>query len=132
MSNASAYLLDATVLIGVGRGREPVATWLDKTLHGEDDVAVSPVAVAEFFAGIRPLERAEWHQFLDGLIHWDVTKGIAIRAGILRYDLARQGTTLGIADALIAATAFEYGATLVTANVRHLTLPGLEVLWLSG
>jgi predicted nucleic acid-binding protein len=90
------------------------------------------VAVAEFYAGIRPVQRVEWQQFLDRLVHRDVTRQIAVRAGILRYDLARRGTTLPIADALIAATAFEYGATLVTANIRHFTLPGLEILWLSG
>ena len=61
----------------------------------------------------------------------DVTKEIAILAGIFRYDLARQGRTILIPDALIAATAVATAATLVTANVKDFPLTEVKAIRLS-
>ena len=119
------YLLDTTVLIDVSRRRPSVATWLRELLRGTDDVLVCAVSVAEFFAGIRPEERQEWQDFVAELWHCDVTKDIAILAGNLRYDLAWQGRSIHLPDALIAATALAYGAVLVTADVRDFAATGI-------
>jgi predicted nucleic acid-binding protein len=86
------------------------------------------VTVAEFFAGVRPEQRRDWQFFIDGLTHWEVTKEIGIRAGILRYDLAREGRNMQIADALIAATAVVNGAMLVTANIKDFSVPGVMTI----
>jgi predicted nucleic acid-binding protein len=128
MSAVAPYLLDTTVLIDVARRREPTTAWLNDRLRSPDRLGISAVSVAEFFAGLSPKERTDWRQFLNGLIHWNVTKDIAVRAGILRYDLSRQGRTLLIPDALIAATALEVGATLVTANVRHFSILQIRIV----
>ncbi len=57
-----------------------------------------------------------------------LTHPIADRAAGLRSDLAAAGTPIGPYDLLIAATALEHGATLVTNNVREFVrLPGLLV-----
>jgi len=37
-----------------------------------------------------------------------------------------KGLTIGIADAIIAATALELGAPLLANNVEHYPVPGLE------
>lgn len=62
-----------------------------------------------------------------------LTRPIANRAAELRSDLAAAGTPIGPYDLLIAATAMEHGATLVTNNVREfIRVPGLVVEdWLS-
>jgi predicted nucleic acid-binding protein len=86
------------------------------------------VTVAEFFAGLRPEQRRDWQHFIDRLTHWEVTKEIGIRAGVLRYDLARDGRTMHIADALIAATAVVNGAALVTSNVKDFAVPGVTTI----
>ena len=55
-----------------------------------------------------------------------LTRPIANRAAALRSDLAAAGTPIGPYDLLIAATALEHNATLVTNNVREFArLPGL-------
>ena len=57
-----------------------------------------------------------------------LTRSIANRAAELRSDLAVAGTPIGPYDLLIAATALEHGATLVTNNVREFArVPGLVV-----
>jgi tRNA(fMet)-specific endonuclease VapC len=119
------YLLDTTVLVDVSRGRQPALSWLNKALIRPGQVCVSTVTVAEFFAGVRPPQRGHWQAFIEQLTHWDVTTEIAIRAGTLRYDLARQGRALLIADALIAATAITHGAVLVTSNIRDFSGTGV-------
>jgi predicted nucleic acid-binding protein len=125
-------LLDTTVLIDVARRREPATSWLNRIVRRPIQTCVSAVTVAEFFAGVRPEQRRDWQYFIDGLTYWEVTKEIAIRAGILRYDLARQGRTVQIADALIAATAVVHGAALVTANITDFAVTGLTTIRLKG
>ncbi len=131
MSASALYLLDTTVLIDVARGKEPATSLLGDTLRRSDQICVSAVAVAEFFAGVRPVQRVEWQDLIDGLTYWDVTEEIAIRAGILRYDLASQGRIILIPDALIAATAIVYGAPLATANIKDFSVPWLVTLRLA-
>ena len=121
-------MLDTTVLIDVARRREPATSWLSNTIRRPIQTCVSAVTVAEFFAGVRPEQRRDWQYFIDGLTHWEVTKEIAIRAGILRYDLARQGRTMQIADALIAATALVHGAALARVNITDFTVAGLMTI----
>ena len=125
-------MLDTAVLIDVARRREPATSWLSKTVRRPIQTCVSAVTVAEFFAGVRPEQRRDWQYFIDGLTHLEVTKEIAIRAGILRYDLAREGRALQIADALIAATAVVYGAALVTANITDFAMAGITTIRLEG
>ena len=61
-----------------------------------------------------------------------IEPGTAKRAGELRYDAARRGLTLSVADMLIAATALAHGAGLATGSVKHYPVPNLLVIPLPG
>jgi predicted nucleic acid-binding protein len=128
LSPLRPFLVDTTVLIDISKGREPAASWLNESL---DLACVSAVTVTEFFFGLPPTERRGWRTFIDNLTQWDVTTEIAIRAAVLRYDLARQGRALSISDGLIAATAITYGAVLVTANIKDFSETGVPGISLS-
>jgi len=52
---------------------------------------------------------------------------IARRAGYLKIALAKQGITVLLPDAIIAATAIENRLTLVTDNVKHFPIPDLKL-----
>ncbi len=61
------------------------------------------------------------------IIRIPLSEEIAVAAGdMLRTYRRSHGTELG--DALIAATAVELGATLVTRNVKHYPMPAVAVL----
>jgi predicted nucleic acid-binding protein len=66
--------------------------------------------------------------FLDGLISVVVDIPIARRAGSMLGELRSKGVTIGIADAIIAATALHFGAPLLTNNLEHYPFPNLKVI----
>lgn len=45
---------------------------------------------------------------------------------MLRNEAARRGTTLALADVIVAATALEYGLTLMTDNRKDFPIPELK------
>jgi predicted nucleic acid-binding protein len=86
--------------------------------------------ITEVFNGARPLERARVEQFFAALQFLPTTQTAAQQAGVWRYDFARRGTILSTTDSIIAAVAFEHGATVVTGNVKDypMVAEGLAVL----
>jgi predicted nucleic acid-binding protein len=128
VSFGSSYLLDTTVLIDISRGREPAASWLRGALRSRARISISAMTVTEHFAGLRPDKRSEWQRFVDQLTLYDVTKEISVQAGIFRYDFARRGRTIQTPDAVIAATAMFYQATLVTCNIKDFPMPEIKTI----
>ena len=63
-------------------------------------------------------------------VSWRYTtqRAIGRRAGIQRGRAARKGATLGLADVLVAATALEYGLTLMKDNRKDFPVPELKFL----
>jgi len=73
-------------------------------------------------------EEGATNAFLDGLISIAADIPIARRAGTMLGELRSKGMTIGIADAIIAATALQLGAPLLTNNVEHYPFAKLKVI----
>jgi predicted nucleic acid-binding protein len=99
----SRVLVDTDVLVDHLRGHQRFAP-------GKDTVHISSVTRAEMFAG-RGTEEARVRRLLDQFTELPVDRAVAERAGRLRRTLR-----IGMADALIAATAVQHRLTLVTRN----------------
>jgi len=95
---------------------------------GEGLLIVSTVTHLEIYRGTRTDEEECTAVFLDRLVSIPVDVSIARRAGALLGGLRRQGKTVGIADAIIAATALGMGVPLLTNNVEHYVFPGLKLV----
>lgn len=110
-------LFDTDVLIWVFRGNDSAA----KTLDDHPNRLISIVTYMELVQGAR--SRKEVGQIKDFLADAAVevvplTENIGHRASIYVEEYG-MGTAMGVADALIAATAVENHLALCTANHRH-------------
>lgn len=99
-------LVDSDVLVDHLRGYARFET------RG-DIVHVSSITRAELFAG-RNADEKGVRALLSSMTELGVDQTLAERAGRIRRT-----TGIGLADALIAATALEHRLALVTRNVRH-------------
>ncbi len=81
--------------------------------------------------GKRRVELSAWlselhRSFADRAL--PITKRIADRWAVLSVQTQRNGTPLAIMDGFIAATALEYGLTIVTRNQKDFAGVGLTLL----
>ncbi len=133
------YLLDTCLVSELIKKRpEPqVVDWVRQ--QPEDRLYLSVVTLGELQKGIAKLkdvQRAkklqEWldedllERFADRVL--DVTAAVARIWGRIQGEAERAGHTLPVVDSLIASTAFDFGAPVVTRNVDHLAPSGIEIV----
>ena len=112
----SILLLDTDVLIDYLRNRAEAVSYLENITQAP---IVSAVTVAELFAGVREgEERKILNELIKNSSVIPITEEIAISGGLYRRDY-HKSHGIGLADAIIAATAEAENATLVTLNKKH-------------
>lgn len=113
---AETLLIDTDVLIDFLRGRAEAVAYLEGLT---EPLLISVLTVAELYAGVREGEERETLDlFITVFERAPVDEAIATKGGLFRRDY-RKSHNLGLADALIAATAEVREATLVTLNRKH-------------
>ena len=110
-------LIDSDVLVWLTRGHVGAA----QRLHALEAWRISAVTYIELAQGCR--DKADLARLKKGLAARNteivpITPGVLQRAAEL-IDALALSHGLRLADALIAATAVEHQATLITANVKH-------------
>jgi len=110
------FMIDTDVLIEYLRGSDRAA----KLLEGlEGDLVISAMSVAELFSGVKGSEEMDaLDQFMLAFRTIPIHDRLARQAGLIRQEY-HPSHGVGLADALIAATALEEGAELFTFNRRH-------------
>jgi predicted nucleic acid-binding protein len=119
-------LLDTTVLIDALRNRTNLLARLSSLVLDGHVLTTSTANMAEVYAGMRPTEERETVALFQGLHCYPVTEGIAQLAGKLKYQWALRGRTLSLIDMIVAATALENGAALITDNRKDFPVHGLR------
>jgi predicted nucleic acid-binding protein len=111
-------LFDSTVLIAHLRG-VAAATDLIKDAVREGEAACSVLSRVEIEGGMRSSERSAVASLFVVLRMEPVTDGIAKRAGEHLRAHRRSHPGIDVVDYVIAATAEEHHAELLTLNVKH-------------
>ena len=125
------YLLDTSVILDAMNGRRNRRELLADLLRHGNALTCCTINVIEIYTGMRAHEELATAEFLGSLGHYEVTRPIARSAGRLRYDWARRGQTLSLADATIAAVALAHCLMLMTDN-RHFRMQELQLYPMSG
>ena len=113
------------------------AAFLDRLARvGKSDTSIPQPVLAEIAYGIERLPRSKRRDALEArfaLVRDEVpravwTDEVSERFGTVKALLEKRGARIEDFDVAIAAHALAAGATLVTANVGHMTrVPGLVV-----
>jgi len=109
------YLVETDVFVDYLRDHQAATDFLER--EGPEWM-VSVVSVAELFAGCHNEEKERLQAFLEAFEIVPLNHEIAVRAGALKYRYAKSHG-IGLADALIAATAELLHASLATLNQKH-------------
>jgi len=122
-------VVDTCVLIDILRGFAPAGAWLAEMASRYDvTVSHSVITAAELFAGTTSDRSTDSvRDILSKTRPIPVDGSIAELAGVYLQKWHRSHG-LGMPDALIAATAAEVGATLVTRDGAHFPMADFTVL----
>lgn len=111
-------VFDSTVLVAHLRG-VPAATALLRDAAAAGSAIASVLSRVEIEGGMRSAERGSVARLFVALRMEPVSDAIASRAGTLLRRYRRSHANIDIVDYVVAATAEELEAELLTLNVRH-------------
>lgn len=128
------YVLDTNAVSALMTGSAAVVERL--AAIKPSDIAIPQPVLAEIAFGIERLPRSKRRTALEArfdlicseLPRAEWTDAVSHAYGRIKATLERRGTRIEDFDAAIAAHALAIGATLVTANLDHMTrVPGLQI-----
>jgi predicted nucleic acid-binding protein len=112
------WLIDTDILIDHLRGNSQALKFLENVMT-HSACYISAITIAELYVGVR---EGKERQILDQLIKEfqiaPLNEKVAQRGGLYRRDYGKSHG-VGLADAIIAATAEDLGLKLVTLNKKH-------------
>ena len=122
-------VLDSSTVITAERKKLPVPQLIEaiQAAHGEIEVSLSPVTVAELVHGIyrarspeaSQRRRAYIEELVDLVPIHPATMRTAFLVGQIQGQEAAKGNVLPFNDLMIAAAAIEQGYAILTENLRH-------------
>jgi len=113
---AHLVLVDTDVLVDFFRGHTKAVAFVDA--HSPQ-IILSTIVVAELYAGVKgDAEEAALENFVSLFRVVPISPEIAKAAGLYKRDYGKSHG-VGLADAILAATAEIENAELKTLNMRH-------------
>jgi len=121
------YILDTGIVIQHLRGQQSIVQLL-RNLGKRERLGIASITRLEIHAGMYPDEAYKTQKLLNRFVTYDLDKDIADRAGDYIRECRSNQQALSVPDAIIAATAVTYRATLVTLHLKDFQpLSGLHL-----
>lgn len=129
-----ALLVDADVIIQAERKAFDFDAWL--RAHPDEEIKLAAITVAELWRSVERatgVHRARRQKYLQSVLAvFEIvpyTEKAAVEHARLWADVDAAGQRISPHDLMLAATAREIGATIITSNTkRFAAVPGLTVL----
>ncbi|MGD0347728.1 MAG: PIN domain-containing protein [Terracidiphilus sp.] len=129
-----AFLIDADVIIQAERGAVDLDAWL--RAHPDEEIRLAAITVAELWRSVERatgMHRSRRQKFLQQALQvFEVvpySEMAALQHARLWTDTEATGQRMNPHDLILAATALESGAAVVTFNARRFAaIPGLTVI----
>lgn len=121
------YLLDSSFLIDHLRSQHGATERFQRLMEDGDEAVVCDIVVAESWAGWQPSNERHIEALIRYLEYVQPGPPTSRLAGTWRAQARVDGRTLHLDDALIAATAYDLGATVLTRNVRDFELTPVRI-----
>ena len=129
-----AFLIDADVIIQAERRALDLEAWI--RARPDEEIKLAAITVAELSRSVERatgVHRAKRQKYLQAVLSvFEVvpyTEKAAVEHARLWADVEAAGQRMNPHDLMLAATARESGATIVTFNTRRFAaVPGLTVL----
>jgi len=127
MKNAECIIVDTGVIICHLRNLPGVKRLLVRVAE-HTPLAIAAISAVEIWQGAKPAEAEKTRLLLQGFKVIPLDEHLAEQAGCLAYRLRTKGFIIGLADAVIGATAHHLEAPVLTTNRKHFEIiPDLEV-----
>ena len=136
---AAGYLNDTCVVSEATKPQpdQAVVRWMDSV--DESRMFISTLTIGELLKGISLMDSSPRKLAIQGWFERSlprrferriipVDSKVAETWGLITADLRAKGITIGVVDALIAATALTHGLTVVTRNVREFQHTAARIL----
>ena len=122
------FVIDSSVFIDYLRRGLTAGQLFDSLEEQNADLFIPTIVIFELFSGKstkNPSTRSKMSNFIKDFKRVELTEEVAVRAGELYRDI---GKHISAQDYIIAASAIEIGATVVTLNTKHFEkVPNLPV-----
>ena len=121
-------LVDSSFFISrLGERADPLAEL--ERLRLEYDFAINGIVWAEVLRGRSdPHVRDRFDATFSTMLFLNLTPGAQRRVARLAWELDRQGDVIPLTDLIIAVTALEHGAAVLTFDRHFQKIPGLVAL----
>jgi len=116
-------LLDSDVVINLLKKKEETLKKLQDL--GECEFCISPIVIAEVYAGARPKENEQIEALFSYFISLDINAEVGVITGKYASTFRKAFQGISLEDYMIAATANHYGLQLWTYNKKHYPMKDL-------
>jgi len=110
-------LLDSDVVINLLKKKDETLLKLQDL--GECQFYISPIVIAEVYAGARPKEKEQIETLFSYFKSLDINAEVGVITGNYANEFRKAFQGISLEDYMIAATAKYYGLQLWTYNKKH-------------